>query len=231
MLFGWLHLLFFGIVVPIVALRTRDVILRLPSPPNRIPFYLGALAQLVIFTAISVFVAWREKIELFPRRMPTGSQALIGLAILITLVALLHRQWKRSVLNGERVIALFMPSTRDERLLWLLVSLFAGISEEITWRGVQSAIVHRLTGVLAIAIIASTITFAVAHAVQGFEAIPLIAAIALVFHGLVLLTGSLYVAMAVHFLYDAICGFTYAKLAARYGYRFGSPAEKYEHLR
>jgi len=73
--------------------------------------------------------------------------------------------------------------------------------------------------------------FAVAHAVQGFKAIPLIAAIALVFHGLVLLTGSLYVAMAVHFLYDAIAGFTYAKLAARYGYRFGLPAEKYEHLR
>ncbi|HKO02910.1 MAG TPA: hypothetical protein VJ032_14525 [Thermoanaerobaculia bacterium] len=143
MLFGWLHLVLFGIVVPIVALRTRDAILRLSAPPNRIAFYLGALAQLIVFTAISVFVAWREMIELFPRRMPTASQALIGFAILITLVALLQRQWKESVLNGERVIALVAPSTRDERLLWLLVSLFAGISEEITWRGVQTAIIHR----------------------------------------------------------------------------------------
>lgn len=228
MLVGWLHVLVFGIVVPIVAVRARNAILNLPAPPNRIAFYFGVLLQLAIFTAVSLFVAWRAHIELFPRALPTAEQALIGLVVLIALIVLMQRQWKRAVLDGERVLALFMPSTRDERLLWLLVSLGAGISEEITWRGVQTALLTKITGVVFIAIIVSALMFAVAHAVQGLDAIPLIAAIALVFHGLVFLTGSLYVAMAVHFLYDAVCGLTYAKLAAQYGYRFGAPAEKYE---
>ncbi|MCU1231177.1 MAG: Abortive infection protein [Acidobacteria bacterium] len=225
MLFGWLHLLLFGVIVPIVALRTRRAVLQMAWPPNRIVFYSGALIQLVLFTAASIFVAAKEKIELFPHRAPTAIQALIGLVVLIVLVAFLRPHWKRSVLAGDKVLALFMPATRDERLLWLLVSLLAGFSEEITWRGVQTALLERVIGTLVIAILISAVMFAAAHAVQGFDGVALIGAIALVFHGLVLVTGSLYVAMAVHFLYDAIAGITYAKLARQYGYRFGLPAE------
>ena len=42
-------------------------------------------------------------------------------------------------------------------------------------------------------------------------------AFAVAFHGLVALTGTLYVAMAVHFLYDVIAGLTYGRLAREYG--------------
>ncbi|MEA2569841.1 MAG: protease family protein [Acidobacteriota bacterium] len=220
MLFGWLHILFFGLFVPVVALRTRSAVLRMTAPPNRIVFYSGALIQLVLFTAISIFVAAKENIELFPHRAPTAIQALIGLIALIVLVAFLRPRWKQSVLSGEKVIALFMPATRDERLLWLLVSLLAGFSEEITWRGVQTALLDRVTGALVFGILFSAVMFGAAHAVQGYEGVALIGTIALVFHGLVLITGSLYVAMAVHFLYDAIAGLTYAKFAREYGYSF-----------
>jgi membrane protease YdiL (CAAX protease family) len=228
MLFGWLHLLLFGVIVPIVALRTRSAVLQMTAPPNRIVFYSGALIQLVLFTALSIFVAAKEKIELVPHRAPTAIQALIGLIVLVVLVAFLRPRWKQSVLAGEKVIALFMPATRDERLLWLLVSLLAGFSEEITWRGVQTVLLERVllervTGALVFAILISALMFAAAHAVQGYDGVALIGAIALVFHGLVLITGSLYVAMAVHFLYDAIAGLTYAKFAREHGYQFGSP--------
>jgi membrane protease YdiL (CAAX protease family) len=123
------------------------------------------------------------------------------------------------------VIALFMPMTRDERLLWLLVSLMAGFSEEITWRAVQTMLLERVTGALLFGILFSAVMFGAAHAVQGYEGVALIGGMALVFHGLVLFTGSLYIAMAVHFLYDAIAGYSYAKMARQYGYRFGIPAE------
>jgi membrane protease YdiL (CAAX protease family) len=224
MLFGWLHILFFGLFVPVVALRTRSAIARMSAPPNRIVFYAGAIVQLVFFTAFSILVASSERIELFPRTAPTTAQALIGLVVLVVLVALLRPQWKKSVLAGERVLALFMPQTRDERMLWLLVSLLAGFSEEITWRAVQTVLLERATGALLFGILLSALMFGAAHAVQGEKGVVLIVLIALVFHGLVLLTGSLYVAMAVHFFYDAVVGLTYAKLARQYGYRFGSPA-------
>ena len=44
-----------------------------------------------------------------------------------------------------------------------------------------------------------------------------IAAIAAAFHVLVMVSGSLYVAMAVHFIYDVIAGFTYARFARQLG--------------
>ena len=225
MLLGWLHILLFGIIVPAVAIRTRNTIARMTLPPNRVLFYCGAIIQLVLFTAISIFVAAKEKIELFPHRAPTAVEALLGLVILVMLVVLLRPQWKKSVLDGSRVIALFMPLTRDERMFWLLVSLLAGFSEELTWRGVQTVLLQRITGVPMIAILVSVVMFGAAHAVQGARGAVLVTMIALVFHGLVIVTGSLYVAMAVHFLYDAVAGLTYAKLARQYGYRFGLPAE------
>ena len=44
-----------------------------------------------------------------------------------------------------------------------------------------------------------------------------IAAIAGAFHILVFVSGSLYVAMIVHFVYDVIAGFTYARFARELG--------------
>lgn len=101
--------------------------------------------------------------------------------------------------------------------MWVGLSLSAGIGEELVWRGVLPALVAAVTGSLALGIVLSVISFALAHAIQGIRSVLAIAGIAAAFHALVFISGSLYVAMVVHFVYDVIAGFTYARFAKELG--------------
>jgi membrane protease YdiL (CAAX protease family) len=204
--------------VPIIAFRTRARFLRRTVPPNRVAFYSGVLVQFVLFSAFSIAVAAANHIELFPRRAPSAEHAALGFIVLVMLVAVMRPHWKRAVLAHDRVLWLFMPANRDERMFWMLVSLLAGFSEEITWRAVQTTLLMRMTHIAPLAIGLAAFTFAITHALQGWKSVVYIGGFALIFHGLVIVTGSLYVAMAVHFLYDLIAGLTYAKLGRELGY-------------
>jgi membrane protease YdiL (CAAX protease family) len=97
--------------------------------------------------------------------------------------------------------------------MWVALSLSAGVGEELVWRGVLPSLLAVLTGSVAIAIALSVVSFALAHAIQGLRSVLAIATIAAAFHALVFVSGSLYVGMVVHFVYDVIAGFTYASFA------------------
>lgn len=99
----------------------------------------------------------------------------------------------------------------------MALSLSAGIGEELVWRGVLPALIAAVTGSFAMGVGLSVVSFALAHAIQGLRSVLAIAAIAVAFHALVFISGSLYVAMVVHFIYDVIAGFTYARFARELG--------------
>jgi membrane protease YdiL (CAAX protease family) len=63
-----------------------------------------------------------------------------------------------------------------------------------------------------------SITFGVAHFNQGCKSAAIIVFFALGFHALVWLSGSLYVAMAVHIAYDITAGLSYGRLGKEFGY-------------
>jgi membrane protease YdiL (CAAX protease family) len=111
-----------------------------------------------------------------------------------------------------------MPRTPRERWLWGGVSLAAGFGEEVTYRGVMFILLSRLLGgPLPAAIIASAV-FGFSHILQGWKNAVIIGIVALAMHGLVIWSGSLYIAMAVHGIYDLVAGFTYGRLGERLGY-------------
>lgn len=101
--------------------------------------------------------------------------------------------------------------------------MLAGLSEEITWRGVQAGLAGSLTGSVLIAVLFCSVTFAVAHVIQGWKSAAVICIFALGFHLLVWMAGSLYVAMAVHVTYDIIAGISYGRLGKELGYSLGPP--------
>ena len=142
--------------------------------------------------------------------------------MLVATVALMRPRWRRAVERrtpvGARVLHLCMPANAVERAWWIAVAVLAGISEEITWRGVQTALLTNLTGRLWIAAIICAISFGVAHMIQGWKSSAIIVFFALGFHALVWLSGSLYVAMAVHTAYDIMAGLTYGRLGKEFGY-------------
>jgi membrane protease YdiL (CAAX protease family) len=70
------------------------------------------------------------------------------------------------------------------------------------------------TGSLSIAVLASAIAFAAVHAPQGLAGIGYVFVIALLHQTLVLVTGTLVLAIIVHFAYDVLAGLW---LARRHG--------------
>jgi membrane protease YdiL (CAAX protease family) len=95
---------------------------------------------------------------------------------------------------------------------------WAGLNEEITWRGVQTALLSNLIGRLWLAAIICSISFGLGHMVQGWKSSAIIVVFALGFQLLVWLSGSLYVAMIVHIAYDITAGLSYGRLGKEFGY-------------
>lgn len=212
--FGRSHLLVFGLVVPALAILSFMKVRKAPGAlPDRKTHYRVTTFTLVLFGGLSLLVAYQQRVDLFPRAIvPTLRAAPAGLLMYVAAVAFMRPRWRKAVEARKPIVQLFMPSSAAERAWWIVVSVLAGLSEEITWRGVQTMLLAFLLGSVPAAAIVCAILFGVAHAVQGPRSIAVIAGFALGFQTLVALSGALYLAMAVHIAYDVTAGLTYGRL-------------------
>ena len=217
---GWYHLALFGLLVPYSVLRNRRKlpVSRQSVPLDRMRHMRTTALMLVLFTALSLFIARVQWIELFPRVFPPLDALAAGAASYVAAVLFMRPRWRRAVQERRRIVHLFMPSNATERAWWILVAVLAGVGEEITWRGVQAALLITLTGSFWLAALLSAASFGVAHVMQGWKSAGVIVVFALGFHALVWLSGSLYVAMVVHLAYDITAGLTYGRLGRQLGY-------------
>jgi membrane protease YdiL (CAAX protease family) len=213
---GWAFVVFVTAVVPWAVLRNRESAIAMADIPLSRGFYAMLLPQIILGT-VAVIVGLVEGVELFPRDFPTSASWLAGAVFLLTAVALVRPHWRRSVQEHKPTWRLFAPTNGLERKMWVALALSAGIGEELVWRGVLPSLLADASGSLPLGIAFSIASFALAHAIQGLRSVLAIAAIAGAFHVLVYISGSLYVAMVVHFVYDVIAGFTYARFARDLG--------------
>lgn len=182
------------------------------------------IGQLLLFLVISLVVAWTGSIEVWA---PVGRRLgpwLDAALLVVAGVLLMRPRWRAKVVARDPAVRLFMPSTGRERRLWVVVAVVAGVSEEVTYRGVMYALLWMLTGSPVAAAIIASIVFGVSHSVQGWAVAGIVTLIALVLHGLVAWSGSLYPAIAAHAAYDIIAGLTYARLGQELGYDPLTPA-------
>lgn len=217
---GWYHLVSFGVLVPILAYRQRrrNVAAGRPTGP-RIRHYRGGVLTLLLFGAFSIVVANQQKLALWawPARRPWLS-LLAAVGTYVVMVTAMRPRWRAAVERRTPHLYYFMPGTPVERLWWVAISVLAGISEEITWRGVQPPLVACLTGSPAVGVAVTAVSFGAAHAVQGRRSAAVIVLFALAFQSLVWLSGSLFPAMAVHAAYDITAGLVYGRLGRELGY-------------
>jgi membrane protease YdiL (CAAX protease family) len=213
-LFGIAHLVLFGLVLPLAAWRGGRRIERLPLP-GRKQHFSSVIVQQLVFGAFSLWVAHRLGLDLFPSPRLDWPGLVAGVVLLAVALLLLYPRWERAVRERVRSVYLVTPRDRPERALWVGLSFGAGIVEEISYRGVLFWIVTELTGSVAASVVLCSLAFGLGHLVQGWGAAWVVVGFAAGFHALVLLSGSLYAAMAVHVSYDIIAGISYGRLADR----------------
>jgi len=217
---GWYHLFTMGVLIPFMVVRNyRRMVGKSLALPNRMRHFRTTAIMLVLLTSLSVVVAKAEWIDLYrfdSARLPQGLAA--GAVMYVVAVVAMRPRWRRAVESRTRIVHLFMPATAAERGWWVLVSTLAGVGEEITWRGVQTALLAYLTGSFVAGATLSAASFGVAHYMQGWKSAAIIAVFALAFQAVVWLSGSLYVAMLVHVLYDITAGLAYGRLGRELGY-------------
>ena len=211
------HLAFFGAFIPYLAFKSGRRLAARPLPP-KVKYFSSQIIILAIFFVVSAFVARREWIDVFPRDVPEPRMFGLGAAVLVAFVVLMRPMWRKRIEERSRNAWLFMPRTRQEHVLWTGCSFAAGVSEELTYRGVMFVILWRVTGsAIAAALIAGAV-FAISHFLQGWKSMAIIFGMALAFQMIAWVSGSLYVGMAVHALYDIIAGFYYGAFGERLGY-------------
>ena len=211
---GWFHVVIFGLIIPLLAFRGRYRLAKIgPASINRLTHFRMTAAMLTLFGSLSLLTAVDHRLSLFHGDIGRILWSVpAGVAFCAIAVVLMRSRWKRAVAERRRSVLLFMPATTAERNWWLLVSVFAGISEEITWRGVQSTLLAAIVGSPWLAVVLCALMFGAAHLTQGWKAAGIITLFGLGFQSLLWISGSVYLPMLAHSAYDIVAGLTYGKL-------------------
>ena len=102
----------------------------------------------------------------------------------------------------------FMPETPRELRHSLVLVASASVCEEVAFRGFLVAYVTSFVGTsaagLTFAVALPALVFAVCHAYQGFHAMAKIALLAGIFGAILVVTGSLWIPIALHVLVDLV---------------------------
>jgi membrane protease YdiL (CAAX protease family) len=223
---GYYHLVWFGILLPLLYFRSARKLPARDYPPRRKLFGVMILTQ-SSSAAVSILVADAEYIDLWAKPDDFPKTLWIGAAVLMAMIAPMAPGWRRDVEKRKWILYYFMPRTAGEKVLWAGVSLFAGFSEEIVYRGVMFSLLWIMLDSRLGAAFIVAIVFAFSHFEQGWKSMLVILAFSLGFQAIYYLTGSLYPGMVVHFLYDLTVGMMYGYLGEKLGYPIeGVPRKK-----
>jgi hypothetical protein len=217
---GWYHVFLFGGVVPYLAIKSHTRMKNSTAPIDRLRHFQRGSLTLVIFAVLSLLTALKQHLwwlfHVDSAGVWKGLPAAI--AIYVAAVVIMKPQWRKAVEQRKRVASLFMPENAIERAWWITVATLAGVSEEITWRGVQTTLLAILLGNFVVASIVCAVMFGLAHFMQGWKSMGIVVLFALVFQALVWLSGTLLLAMAVHAAYDITAGLNYGRMGRELGY-------------
>lgn len=218
--FDHLFVVLFAIVYPIAGYVGFLRLLRrieAGEPVNRIELYRNTILGhwLLFALLLSTWFGTGRNQALPGFALLLNRDFLIGGVITLACIALLLQQLVQVGRSGhakidrlERQLGRLeplIPHTRAELRKFNLVGVTAGFVEEALWRGYLLWYLGQSMPLWLAAIVSAT-GFAVAHAYQGVENLPRIALVGIVFVGLYLLTGSIWLPVALHIAVDLLQG-------------------------
>lgn len=214
---GWVFLFITCVYLPALAVRTAIRARRSGGTPTRAQHLTGVFVSQGMTLLVALFAAASDDVPLFPKPTVTALSVAAAVGFLLLSLGTLPLRWNWKPDEQKRQLMWMLPHHMRDLWWWALVALIAGVCEEIVFRGVMYTLWHRALGSPAASVAVCATVFSVAHFVQGWRAMLMIALIAVGFHLIVSLTGDLYTAMAIHMLYDFIAGLVLLRLATRDG--------------
>jgi membrane protease YdiL (CAAX protease family) len=201
-----------GVFMPVICVRSY---FRLKAGA-RFPKKKALRIQTIIIHGILFFFAWMVcrsfGQQVFPPYEIQWKHLIVGFAILLGFVSTMYGLWKSNAVEKRERVYRNAPQSPDEMPGWIAVSISAGFAEEIAYRGVLFGILMYWIQNWWAAALLCAIAFALGHAIQGWKSALYIFAMSVIFQWFVFFSGTLYLAMAVHALYDVIAGFAYLRL-------------------
>ncbi|HUP64350.1 MAG TPA: CPBP family intramembrane glutamic endopeptidase [Thermoanaerobaculia bacterium] len=200
-------------VLPVLAWQSKrklDQGLRIP----RMALYAEALVLQFLLLGLTWGVARANGLPLVDVPDLSSGDLLLGIAVLGIALGAALVGWRRAGEASKDRLRMMLPATTAERVVWVAVSLTAGISEEVAFRGLLPTLIQRWSGSIVLAVVISVIAFSLSHLLQGWSSALFVGFFAAVFHGVVIVTGSLWIAIAIHVLYDLIAGVMLQRIVA-----------------
>ena len=201
-------------VLPLLALRSAWRLGGSATRPTRVQYAISLVVTQGMTLMLALSAARYESISLFPPPRFGLAQFGMAAAFLIPALGTLPSRWSWKTRREKESLLWLLPHSVTDLGWWAIVALAAGIIEEIVYRGVMFSLWRSVLGPGA-AVAVCVVVFALAHAVQGWRAMLVIALMAAGAHIIVLATGDLYTAMGVHVLYDFAAGGVLLQLARR----------------
>jgi membrane protease YdiL (CAAX protease family) len=176
-----------------------------PLRPKRQRYRVIILIQFIILL-ITLLAARREGIELLGRQWGSPALWLITAGYTMLIVWRGRRAWARMSADRLEKARRLLPDDPSLMRLWVGISAMAAISEECAYRGLAYQLLVRISFDPALAVLVCVVSFAIGHMTQGWRGVLGTFLIALIFHGLVFATHSLYLTIAFHAAFNLIVG-------------------------
>lgn len=223
---AWLFVLYVGLFLPYAAWKSSRKAERLPKLPPRTKLYASTVLFEVTLLAFAWITAGREGIELFPVPRIGPSDALVGVAwVGIKYLRLWTVLRRPEAVGRRRMLRHLAPRSHREVAGYVGMVTVAAVAEEAAYRGVLFQLGLFATGSFWLAGLASAAVFGLGHLTQGRRPAAVAGALGLGNQVVVLLTGSLWVAIAAHFTYDVLAGLAVGRLGPGAGPATDADAE------
>ncbi len=147
---------------------------------------------------------------------PGGWRFWISLALVLVFVSFLMNQFRwvrrdegasQEAIRQLSTVQEYLPRTSAEFKHFVTLSLSAGAWEELLYRGYLIRYLDSMSEI-SVAVVASSIVFGFAHLCHGLSAATRAGALGLLFAGLFLFSGSLWLPIVLHAFIDIYAGLT-----------------------
>lgn len=209
---AWLFVLYVGLFTPYAAWQSSRRIEQRPTQlPPRTKLYASSAVFQVTLLAFAWITAHQQRIQLFPVPHIRPADALVGVAwVGIKYVRLWSVLRRPEAMRRRRVLQHLAPRSPREMVGYAGLVSLAAVAEEAAYRGVLFQLGLQATGSIWFAALASAVVFGAGHLTQGRGPAVVTGVLGLGNQVVVLLTGSLWVAIAAHFAYDVLAGLAVA---------------------